>query len=522
MNKKKLVIIILAAVWVLAVIGWGIWQYSQPRFHDVFLELGADHVTVDQFLTIYGDADAAAFVTDLQSIDWKTVGTTQVTLKHGLKQETVALTIRDSLAPRVEFLEQLTEAIGYDPKPEDFVISAQDASSVTLSFKTPPETPADYSDVTVTVVVTDAYGNAVERQCILSYSWLRSHVTVELGQLLDKASVLMDSQKDGHLVEQEDLDAINAAGVGKYTITSQSGGKTATCVITVQDTKAPVVTVVELQRYQGDTAKAEEFVQSAEDPSGTVTIRFAREPDWNTLGKQTVTLLVTDPVGNSAEVEAALEILADTEAPAIQFRGTLTVGKNGEPDYLWDVSAYDNRDGECAVTVDASDVDLTQAGSYYVTYYAKDSAGNTAQKKRQVVVSPDKEDTAKLVAEVAAGLSDDPEAIRDFVREIKYTSNWGGDDPVWFGLTNKHGNCLVHNLTLKALLEEKGYETQLIWVEEQYDPHYWLIIKLDGKWKHIDGTPGPTHTRYSLMDDQQRLETLKGRKWDFSKWPACE
>ena len=56
-----------------------------------------------------------------------------------------------------------------------------------------------------------------------------------------------------------------------------------------------------------------------------------------------------------------------------------------------------------------------------------------------------------------------------------------------------------------------------------------LLIMLDGRWWHFDATPGPTHSRYSLMNDAQRYETLVRtidgeevqRDWDRSKWPAC-
>ena len=71
------------------------------------------------------------------------------------------------------------------------------------------------------------------------------------------------------------------------------------------------------------------------------------------------------------------------------------------------------------------------------------------------------------------------------------------------------------------LLKEKGYECRLIWTIQKKPGHYWLIVKINGTWKHIDPTPGRLHSKYSLMNDQQRLSTLSGRTWDTSKWPAC-
>ena len=131
------------------------------------------------------------------------------------------------------------------------------------------------------------------------------------------------------------------------------------------------------------------------------------------------------------------------------------------------------------------------------------------------------EDTAAMVREIADSLGNDPEEIRDYVRSsIRYNHDWGGEDPIWYGFTTRTGNCYVHAQCLKAIFDLKGIESQFIWVVDK--SHYWLQVKIDGAWKHIDPTPGPSHSKYSLMSDAQRLSTLSGRKWDTSLWPACE
>ena len=171
--------------------------------------------------------------------------------------------------------------------------------------------------------------------------------------------------------------------------------------------------------------------------------------------------------------------------------------------------------------MDTSKLDVDTAGTYYVTYTAVDKSGNMATVKRKVIVEHDQEDTAALVASIAAKLGNDPEKLRDYVRSsINYNHSWGGEDPVWYGFTKWNGNCYVHALCLQEIFNLKGIENQLIWVTNK--SHYWLIVKIDGVWKHIDPTPSNLHGRYSLMNDQQRLSTLSGRKWDTTQWPACE
>jgi hypothetical protein len=135
---------------------------------------------------------------------------------------------------------------------------------------------------------------------------------------------------------------------------------------------------------------------------------------------------------------------------------------------------------------------------------------------------------AALVAQYADQLSDDPEEIMYWCYEnIWYWGDgWGEGDPVWYGLTYWEGNCYVHAYCLQAILDHKGYETQLIWTTEK--THYWVLVNIGGEgedavWRHIDSTPGDIHLGYGLMDDEHRLWTLSGgRVWDFDQWPACE
>ena len=144
---------------------------------------------------------------------------------------------------------------------------------------------------------------------------------------------------------------------------------------------------------------------------------------------------------------------------------------------------------------------------------------DTQEPTSQPAAEMDAELTA-LVNQIASTHSADPEALRDYVRNtIYYSSSWGGDDPVWYGFKEKNGNCYVHALCLNSLLRYHGYNTKLIWTTCR--THYWLLIELNGEWKHIDPTPSRLHGRYSLMSDDQRYETLKGRDWDRSAWPTC-
>ena len=511
-------VLLIAGAGVLACYLW--WPDGTPKFHDVTVELGSQLPPIGDFLTEDADPALAAMVTKKEDVDMTKAGKQTLVFSYDGENHEVTLTIVDTTAPSVTFQDVLT-TIDRQPAPEEFIAEISDFSETTVSFITELTKPEAYGQIPVEILVTDAYGNSTTGVCNLRYTWMYEQVTLELGQPLEKSHLLLDPEKDGDLIDQALIDEINASPVGVYSITTVSMEQSCTCTVTLQDTIAPTLELQAVHIDIGDSVSVHSFVKAAEDASGEVALRLLTVLNDQTEGTQTVTVEAKDMNGNVTTAETTLKVTLDSRGPVFSGVQAITLKKHSSYDFSSGVSAYDSRDGDVSFTVDSSSVDVTKAGSYYVTYSAKDSIGNTTTVRRKVTVDHDQEDTQALVNSIAAKLSNDPEKIRDYVRNnIGYNSNWGGDDPVWYGFTNKVGNCYVHALCLQRLLDAKGFETQLIWVTDK--SHYWLIIKLDGVWRHIDATPGSLHSRYSLMTDEQRAATLGGRDWDREQWPACE
>ena len=522
-TKKGIFCLIAAAVILLAACSFGgyeIWHYQQVRFHDLTVELGTENIKLSQFMTEYARARNVSFISDPSEVDLNTVGETELVLAHGNSEETVVLTVVDTTAPQVQVKESVTVLSDYVPHVSDFITEVFDYSDTTVAFEEEVIIPSNYKDVTVKIAVTDASGNKTVVESTLSFVWLEDAIDLEYGDVLTKEDVLITPEKDEEAVSQSAIDEINASAVGQYTIKSKRGGKVLTCTVNVQDTVGPELVLREVKLYVGKTTKEEAFVVSCEDISGVKELRLVTEIDFSINGKQTVIFEAEDIYGNITTKETALYISNDFVAPVFYGLTTMNPEKYTEPDYMAGVTATDRVDGNIEFTYDASSVDTSVAGTYYVTYTAKDASGNVATSKRKVVVPHDQSDTDALVKRIADSLPDDPELIRDYVRNnVYYSHAWGGDDPVWYGFVSRNGNCYVHALCLIEILEEKGYECELIWVTSK--THYWVIVNIDGTWWHIDATPGRRHSRYSLMTDDMRLATLSGRVWDTSLWPSC-
>ena len=517
-GKFLLCLLVLALTASVAAGGFVIWYLSQPKFQDVTVELGTTSVDVTQFAAKTARKDLCRITGSLARVNLGKVGSYTVKLSHAGKEEQVKLHVVDTTAPEVTFIEELTMPVGYEPSALDFVENFRDYSPVTVSFAETPNLDENHAATQVEILVADATGNEVRQVCTLNIAWMQTEVNVELGSRLSKEQILFAPEEDADQLRQEDIDRINQAGVGEYVIQTLSGE---TCTVRIQDTIGPSLQLRDWHVYPGESVKIEDFVVSCEDISGFVDLKFGAEPDVKTQGRQTVTIEARDLHGNVTRGEAILAVSNDNQAPSLEGLTEMSVPKHSQPDFMAGVSARDNSKEACQITCDAEIVDLTSAGTYYVTYTATDPSGNVTTAKRKVTVEHDQEDTWALVEEIAKTLENNPEKLRDYVRgKIGYNSNWGGDDPVWYGFNTRGGNCYVHALCLDALLQYYGYETQLIWVKDK--THYWLLINLEGVgWRHIDPTPSQLHGRYSLMTDGQRLSTLSDRIWDFNAWPEA-
>jgi hypothetical protein len=230
----------------------------------------------------------------------------------------------------------------------------------------------------------------------------------------------------------------------------------------------------------GEEPSYKSGVRATDNQDGNVSFSYdASSVDFMQLGTYYVTYSTTDRAGNRASIKRKVVVDPDATGPKFSGLSDLTVEKNSSPDFETGVLAHDGYDGDVPFTFDTTNLDITKAGTYIITYTAQDNTGNATTARRKVIVNVDSSDVAALVTKVAAGLSADPEAIRNYVRKsIDYNSNWGGDYPVWYGLTTKTGNCYVHALCFQALLREKGFETKLIWCEDK--THYWNLVKIDG------------------------------------------
>lgn len=491
-----------------------------PKFQDTTIEIGTrKEISAKDFLKNEKYIEESEIVTDWKEIDLAKVGQYDITLRHQEKEETVQLNLVDTTPPEVTF-QDIVRYKDYEINAEDFIVEKSDLSEMTVEVVNAPEITG-FANYPVTVVVKDASGNETKKECTMQIEWLKREFTMEKGDRLSKEDLLYNAEEDGYLLDSEELKRIADSDIGDYELKVEHEGTEYTVKIKITDLTPPSLKLKDVTIYDDETVDGKNaFIVSAKDASGEVTTKMKTEINYKKLGAQQIVIEAVDKYGNVSEETATLTIRKDTIGPVISGLSAMTVTKGASIDYRKGVSAKDVKDGACEFTVNTDNVNTEKAGTYYAVYTSSDTKGNKTTSKRKITIKHNAEDERALVKEIASGLSNNVEEIRDYCRnKIRYGHSYGDGEPVWYGFNNWNGNCYVHAMCFQALLKEKGYTTQLIWVTNK--THYWNLVKIGGVWRHMDSTPDSNHRKISIMTDEQRLSTLKGRDWDHSAWPAA-
>lgn len=155
------------------------------------------------------------------------------------------------------------------------------------------------------------------------------------------------------------------------------------------DTVAPIIVLT------GNSSITLEYGNAFNDPGATATDDVdgtvevtASNPNPEALGIQQIVYTAVDAAGNSSSLTRQL-IIQDTTPPEINLMGDATVTiELGESFSDTGAIANDNYDGALEVSVDFSEVDFEQVGTYNILYAVSDTSGNTSVTSRELIVAP--------------------------------------------------------------------------------------------------------------------------------------
>jgi outer membrane protein OmpA-like peptidoglycan-associated protein len=213
---------------------------------------------------------------------------------------------------------------------------------------------------------------------------------IECGEVYLELGATAEDQCDGEVVPTV-AGTVNSAVTGTYTLTysavdlaENTGSETRT--VRVVDTTAPVLSVF-----------ADETIECGSQPSGVTAadachgqVPVIASPATlpRKTGVHVVTYSAVDPAGNSAMRERRVTV-EDTTAPTVRMLGQASqVIECGEPYSDPGAEAEDPCDGRGGLSV-AGTVNSAVAGTYSLTYSARDSSGNASPRMTRTVTVKD-------------------------------------------------------------------------------------------------------------------------------------
>lgn len=504
-------------------------------YRECYVEAGVRVSPQDFFRSSNGEV---AFSEKSAAINTKVPGEYPVILKRGIFSHKSTLHVSDTIAPEAQVV-NVSLGKGDVCEADAFVADVVDATEVTIEYIKKP----DFSIMgkqQVEVRLKDLGENETLISAQLTIAPVRSEVLVEAGS---EAPTIDEFIIRGSRIEEVEAEFVTDISGFDYTILAEYGVDIKvdegiyTSNLRVVDTIAPMVQVQNLQGYLNVPYKADDFVLGVEDVTEVVA-EFAIEPDVTKEGEQQIAIRVKDAGGNETVKNVKLTIARDTEAPVIEGVDDIYVFLGDTVAYKSGVTVTDNCPQELKLEVDSSNVNLKEAGTYPITYTAKDYAGNKTKATANVIVKErvyNEEELNSLADKVLAkilkeGMSpyEKAEAIYNYTRKnIRYISNSQKEDWVraaYEGLVDKKGDCYVYACTAKVLLTRAGITNMDIEKIPAKTLHYWNLVDLGDGWYHFDTTPrkdGVVFFMWSekdLMDYSERNN--KSHNYDHSLYPV--
>lgn len=512
-SKKKRRAVPVVILFVLAASAIAFLLYENNKvYSECYVEAGVE-VTVQDFLR--RPDETAAFTQDSDAIDSAVPGEYHIKVKTGLFPHKSTLHIIDSIAPAGEAAEVDLE-IGEECEADAFVEQITDATAVTVSFGGRP----DFSKPgmqEVDIVLKDLGGNQTTVTSELFISQVVKELTVEAGSeppaLKD---FVIEGESSSFLTKVEDIDY---TVTGDKTVEILVDGMEYATIMHIVDTVPPQLEVTDLQNFTKVPRLPEDFVVSVKDVT-EVSFSFREEPDLMAEGEQSVEIVATDRGNNETAKKAKLTLETDMEAPVITGVSDLTVYEGDTISYKKNVTVSDNCPERLELTVDSSEVNLSEAGEYPVTYIARDASGNETAETATVIVKLQEYDVQEVYAladEVLAQITtpemtqlEKARAIYNYnVSHIAYINhsekgNWVR--AAYEGLALRKGDCYVYACTAKVLLDRAGIRNIDVAKIPTSRTHFWNLVNLGDGWYHFDTTPRTDHPIIFMWTEAELME----------------
>ena len=277
-------------------------------------------------------------------------------------------------------------------------------------------------------------------------------------------------------------------------------------VLNIVDTTPPTGSAIPQLIYWDQVPEASSIVTDIFDLAN-VSIEYVN-PVGETMesGEYDVPVKLTDTYGNETIIDVPFTVIYDTTPPQIEGAKNMEAFIGDAISYKEGITVTDNYDTNPVLTVDTSEVNVTEEGVYPVTFWATDEHNNTSSVtvKINMRIMPeryyDPEELYVIAREIIeennicdSSMSDIEITLRIFdwvSRNMWYISRSDRVDwtaGAYDGLTTLRGDCYNYMAVARAMLGAMGIESITI---DRYptvpSAHFWNLVNIDGQWYHCD------------------------------------
>ncbi len=448
-----------------------------------------------------------------------------------------SVTIIDTIAPDAT-VHSFDLLLGQNLAIEDFITDVMDNSDVEISYLTEPDF-TKLGKQSIEIKLEDEYGNSSVKKADIYIHNAKSKLVLEAGTAtigyIESVRQMFGSGAAA-IKFDESFDTDNLA-IGTYETQVSGEYSPIPLEIVIVDTTPPRLKLREFTTYIGALPEPQSLIESCYDKSD-VQISYQTKPDVSKAGDLTVGIIAIDASGNKTVEKTVLHVKRDNDAPVIYGVKNLTAYEGDSISYRQGVYAEDAHDGKVTVTVDASKVKTSTAGTYKVTYTATDKQGNTAKKTANVTIKAITIDAVnpladKIIAQITTKSMTERQkarAIYDWcIKNIRYsttTSHLMGyfAKAAYSGFKLGYGNCYTYYAVASVLLTRAGITNTMIQRNSTVNPHYWNLVQIGGKWYHFDTCPQPSPHKLEvfLLTTNELSKFTKQGYYSFtkSKYPA--
>lgn len=417
-----------------------------PVYASAKMEIGTE-ATADDFVRL--PFLKGSFASDSESYDCNKMGTYRIRVKAGMFTHTCMLTITDLVPPDLITQDVITGREG-TVKPEDFVVSAEDATSVTYDFAKAPDTGKIGEMQEVMIRATDEAGNVSEKPAHVTILPTTYRLDLEAGSPPPGIEAFIPAGTDnGDSRILTDISTIDYNTMGETDIRILYNGTEYPAKIRILDSVAPVfLSADNFTSFLGESIRYKEHV-SVWDNGGAFELQVdTSQVDPNTEGTYPVTYTAKDTSGNEASVMIQLTIARKTADEEVLF-------------------AMVDEILASIITEDMSKRDKVEAIYNYVN--GSFPFVNWSDKSSYIV------------------------AATDMIR-------------------NGQGDCYSFFALTKALLTRADIRNGDI-AASGFDEHYWNLVDIDDGhgWYHVDTTPNIVPMRVCLWTSADIAAANDGR-----------